>query len=99
MILDTLPTVRAAVLKIAYDNGCINREKSETELLHDCELSLLFGICDRPMLERVESFLSSLTPEEFETVCIGEETECKKIIESKKAQETEKLLNHFFESM
>lgn len=65
--------IRQAIIDMAYDNGCINRDVSEGSLLNRVmnELNTLFSEND---LLQVEEFLSSLTEAQFVEITTGEFT-------------------------
>lgn len=77
MILDSFPKMREAVLLIAHDQGRINRGESEETALSEANLAILFARVNRDDLEQVEVDLARLTPEQFQTACIGDEDEAR----------------------
>lgn len=67
-ILDSCPLIRKAALLIGYDNGMINREESEF-------LEKFEGVLGAERVTdvlKLENFLTSLSDEDFETLCVGE---------------------------
>ena len=70
-----LQGIRHAALAIAYDNGMINRECSETEFLHRCDSVVGADGVDYADLVKMDTFLRTLTDEQMDELCAGEETE------------------------
>jgi hypothetical protein len=99
-ILDSFPTIKKAVLLMAYDNGCINRASPEEKVLKDADLSLLFAGVNRSGLEQVEIDLAQLTEEELQTFCAGDQDEAETIWRAKgMLLDTRRLLDHLFEAL
>jgi hypothetical protein len=90
-----MDNIRKACLLISRSNGGINRYRSEETVLREFR-----NFCEaRPyedMLKAIDSWLGTLTPEQFETVCDGEMSEADAILESAPAF-TDTFLNDWFE--
>jgi hypothetical protein len=99
MILDSYPKIQEAVLAIAYDNGLINREQSKERLLSECNLAILFAEVNQNDLSRIDRQLSELTPEQFETICIGDTVEAGILVSDHKLEDAHNLLDYLFEAM
>lgn len=85
------PLLFKAVLSIELDNGMINRlepARDEYDLpIHDAEI----------VLPKVETALASLTGEQLETLCTGEESEILALINGNEGLTiASQLLNDFF---
>lgn len=73
-IYDYIGILRAAK-EIVYDNGMVHRYNNEKDILEQIETSL--SSVDYDDLESIDDFLISLNEEEVNTLCCGEESECK----------------------
>ncbi len=102
------PGITKAALSLAYDNGGINRERSEEDCLrelgeylgehwlradHAGLRTLLF--CSLIGMDR---WLSTLSDEELGTACNGEEREAHEVL-SRAPLGTDELLNGIFENV
>lgn len=94
MISKNYPSIVKAALEISYDNGGINRFRTEEQMLSDLENFLKSQ--DTFTLQYVEKDLISLTEEEFQTACTGEQTEREELYLLKA---TDDLLNEIFEKV
>jgi hypothetical protein len=107
-ILSTFPGITKAALSIAYDNGGINRFRSEADCLHE-----LAEYIDREWLSadhtglrtilwanliNMDRWIDELSDEQLETVCNGEETEVKAAMIAA-PYGTDELLNGIFENV
>lgn len=89
---ERFPGLCRATLELAYDNGGINRDRSEDDCLHEFALYLEehwlraehAGL--RTMLLCavivIDDWLSQLSDEDVNTACNGEETEAAAILET-----------------
>jgi hypothetical protein len=71
------PSIVKAAIEISYDNGGINRFRTEEMMLDDLEVFL--NTKDQFVLSMVNRDLKSLTEEELHIACCGEETEMKEL--------------------
>jgi hypothetical protein len=87
--------IRKACLLISYSNGGVNRDRSEARVLREMQ----HFIDSRPYnseLKAIDAWLGTLTPDQLETVCDGEQTEAEAITKVAPAF-TETLLNEWFD--
>lgn len=91
--------IRRAALEISYDNGGINRMRSEADLKRDLRAFLRStDLVTAAELRAVDRWLSALTDEEMNTVCCAEETEMQCFMRLRGAPpKTNDLLNEIFE--
>jgi hypothetical protein len=101
------PGITRAALSMAYDNGGINRDRSEADMRKD--LATFLAKCMEAkhsglrttlysQLRTIDTWLDQLSDEEIDTVCNGEETEAAAAV--KQAPEgTSFLLNGIFENV
>lgn len=90
---DRFPGIARAAFSIALDNGGINRNRSEKQQRRDFNQFI-----DRQppeILADIDAWLSSLTDDELETACTGEQTEMDDLL-SGSPPFTDKLLNDYF---
>lgn len=81
-----------AALLIAYDNGMINRYKTEKVFLRET-MSVLNGNYSAENLSEVSAELALLTPEQLDDVCTGEAPET----DNRVSDLTHMVLNSIFE--
>jgi hypothetical protein len=105
-IRERFPGIAKATLEISYDNGVINRDRSENDCL--CELRTYLvkdwlharhaGLktIQISTIIAIDHWLSGLSNEDLNTVCNGEETEACTILAAAPPQ-TADLLNGIFE--
>lgn len=62
-----------AVLEMAYDNGCVNRDRTEGALLNQLERFLAKK--DSALLRRFDDWLETLEDDEINLLVAGEESE------------------------
>lgn len=87
--------IRRACLLISRSNGGINRDRSELKVLR--EMQHFLDLCPyRDEFPAIDAWLGTLTPEQFETVCDGEQTEADEIM-ADAPPFTNELLNNYFE--
>ena len=88
------PILVTATLELAYDNGAVNRERTEAQVIESCSESLV-GYSDTDLAE-VTTELDALNAEDLGTVLTGDQDDpvCKAL--SRKANE---LLNTLFEAL
>lgn len=63
MLMDNYPTIKKAIIELAYDNGVVNRLETEEEVLK--RLDILVRCYEDSELEKWENILSSLEEEVF----------------------------------
>ena len=83
------PGIERATIEMAYDNGCVNRDRSEESLLLDL-VSWLRDVDDEHGLDReallgIDAWLTSLSEEDMHMLCAEEERE-QQVVQAK-AQE------------
>jgi hypothetical protein len=92
-----MDNIRKACLLISYDNGGVNRYRSETQVLREMQKF----VDSRPYndeIKAIDAFLGTLTPDQMETICAGEESEANAILVGAPAF-TETLLEEYFEEV
>lgn len=93
----TMQNIRKACLLISYSNGGVNRDRSEARVLREMQ----DFIESRPYnseLKAISRWLGTLTEDQLETVCDGEQSEAADITKNAPAF-TETLLNDYFEDV
>ena len=90
------PGIAKAALLIAYDNGGINRHRTEREARDDLEKFLASQ--PNEILPAIDAWLLSLPADSLELVCAGDQNEADKIMISAPLF-TDKLLNDYFEQV
>lgn len=93
---DRWPGIKRAALEIAYDNGGINRDRSEKTMLKECDNFL--DSHPEEMLQPIDKWLSELSEDDLSTVCAGEESDAKALLETAPPF-TEFLLNAYFDEV
>lgn len=90
------PGLHKALQLIALDNGGINWTRSEKKQHREAAKFL----SKRPaeMLEPIERWLATLSHDDFETVCMGENSEGQAILKSAPPF-TDDLLNDYFDEV
>lgn len=86
--------LRATVLDIAYDNGCVHRSRTEQDVINDVFDAFAVSF-DPSELKRVDTYLCSLTEEQRLELATGEQLEPLNELE----ELVERVLNHAFENM
>jgi len=92
-----MQNIRKACLLISYSNGGVNRDRSEARVLREMQ----DFIESRPYnseLKAISRWLGTLTEDQLETVCDGEQSEAADITKNAPAF-TETLLNDYFEDV
>jgi len=91
---DKFPILQLALFEMAYDNGAINRERTEESVI-ESGIASLVGYSDEDLAE-VSAELSTLTLEELGTVCTGDQDDpvCKA-----RSAKLNDVLNALFESL
>ncbi len=90
-----MDNIRKACLLISRSNGGINRDRSELKVLRELQQF----IDSRPYhdeLKPIDHWLGTLAPDDFETVCDGDQDEAEVITQAAPAF-TEALLNEWFD--
>ncbi len=92
-----MESIRKACLLISYSNGGVNRDRSEARVLREMQ----HFIDTRPYngeLKAIDAWLGTLTADQLETVCDGEQSEMDAIMKGAPAF-TETLLHDYFEDV
>lgn len=90
------PGIAKAALEIAYDNGGINRYRTEKKMLG--ELDKFLSTQPGELLPAIDAWLSSLSSDDLELVCAGEQSEAAKVL-AEAPPFTDQLLNDYFEEV
>lgn len=96
------PMLINAAKVIAYDGGSINRDRTEEEFLQTLYVCLdSWHNTDAHPLNAIEEYLRRLSPNEFETVCCGDEDEARDIMarDGVDADAVEKFMVAVFEDV
>lgn len=94
------PGIYKAALEISYDNGGINRWRSEEKHRRDFDRFMARRDSYAPHLEAIDAWLGALTGDELQQVCSGEESATIQFMKDRKAPVfTHDLLNHIFEDV
>lgn len=88
--------ISRAALAISYDNGGINRDRPKTRML--ATLDQFLAAQDGDSLPRIDAWLATLSADDMETVCAGEETDRLAILQSSPPG-TEEMLVKVFEEV
>lgn len=94
----SFPGIEAACFLVAIDNGGINRERSETQQKR--EFRKWLSRQDYPNLAEIDAWLSGLSEEDLELVCVGGTGEPE--VEALRAQAPaffDDLLNTYFDEV
>lgn len=72
--ITNFPRIRKCITEMGYDNGCINRQFTEEQVIESAwsALTLRFHIGD---ISRTEAYLATLSDEELVELCCGEQQE------------------------
>lgn len=92
-----MENIRKTCLLISYSNGGVNRDRSEARVLREMQ----HFIDSRPYnseLKAIDEWLGTLTDDQLETVCDGEQSEMDAIMKDAPAF-TETLLHDYFEDV
>jgi hypothetical protein len=89
------PGIALAALEISYDNGGINRDRSEADMFRDLDRCLDTAGMDPGHLHEIDAWLGSLVDDDLGTVCSGEETEMLALLKGGPPF-TQQLLNDIF---
>lgn len=93
---DRYPGIKRAVLAIAYDNGGINRYRTEKDMLRELESFLVRQPSE--ILPDIDRWLASLSDDDLQTVCCGEHDD--QLALTKTAPPfTHQLLNDYFDEV
>jgi hypothetical protein len=95
----TYAGIERAALEISYDNGGINRFRTEADLRG--ELDAYLATSGQTFdLAAIDAWLLALSEDEIEIVCAGEQTEALALLASRHAPAgTDELLNNIFEQV
>lgn len=88
--------ITRAARAIAYDNGGVNRTRSELQMLRD--LSRWLDKQPQEPLTDIDAWLSRLSDDDLETVCAGEASEAAVLLKGAPPF-TDKLLNDYFDEV
>lgn len=91
------PNIAKAALEISYDNGGINRGRTEAKMLRELG-RYLDGSQYRDCLLDIDRFLGKLTDDELVAICTAEESERQELIVLGPPF-TDALLNEIFEKV
>ncbi len=72
--------IEKAALEIAYDNGSINRGRSENDALAELHRFLDRSGYATDQLSNIDDWLGNLSDDDLQTVCAGEEQEADAIL-------------------
>ena len=75
MIFDKYRSLRRAALRVAYDNGMINRYQTEEQFLDGAEEAVGADGVYNADLAAIDAALASLTSQELDDLCSGGEEE------------------------
>jgi hypothetical protein len=92
------PGITNAALEISYDNGGINRHRTERAMLRDLGRFLDAWPQGPEHLTAIDLWLSSLPHNDVETICAGDQDDAKPIL-AKAPPFTDTLLNEIFEKV
>lgn len=90
------PGIRRAALAIAYDNGGINRYRSERQMFDEFERWITHQPAD--ILPAIDAWLLDLSDEHLNLICAGDEVEQAEILQSAPPF-TDKLLTDYFDEV
>ena len=94
--IERFPNIEKAALEIAYDNGGINRDRSEAQQKRDLRSFLLECGLEREHLRDIDTWLGTLSKNDLQTVCAGEYNESQTIL-ANAPMFTDHLLNEIFD--
>lgn len=90
------PHITRAALEIAYDNGAIYRGRSESKCLEG--VAAFVESIEQEIVKSFEVFLSPLPQHTLHTICCGEETEVKALLQNAPAW-LDEFLNDLFDKI
>lgn len=96
-ITEEYPNIYRAGLEISYDNGGINRDRSENDFCKDLQ-KFIDNYPRKELLPSFDLFLGSLTKEELITLCAGDQDEARDIM-IECSCDIGSLLNEIFEKV
>lgn len=70
------PGIAKAALEISYDNGGINRDRSEAKHRRDLNRFMAREPMERDQLQAIDKFLTALSEGDLQLVTAGEQSEC-----------------------
>ncbi len=99
---DGLPNIYKAALEMSYDNGGINRDRSEED--HRADFDDLIGAegYDFADLKKIDDWLSTLTADQINMLVAGDDEERMALIALipyEIQQKTDELLNTLFDEV
>ncbi|CAB4167986.1 hypothetical protein UFOVP860_76 [uncultured Caudovirales phage] len=99
--LPTYPGIERAALEISYDNGGINRERSEASMLHELRQFLASSAVPVTDMQAINDWLTALSDDDLLTVCCGECGEQASVLAVLGGAPvgTDALLNEIFENV
>lgn len=94
LTINKFPRIRKAIIETGYDNGCINRQFTEEQVVESAwsAATLRFHIGDLTMNEM---YLATLSDEELTEFCCGEQQEP----QNQDQYGASKLLNFLFDHL
>ena len=92
------PGIERAALEISYDNGGINRDRTEASMLHELRQVLAGSPIPAAELQAINDWLAALSKDELNTVCCAEETDLRAALSAAPAG-TDKLLEDILEGV
>lgn len=100
-MINDFPGLKKAFLEIAYDNGGINRERSEETMLEEAS-QFLYNNAFKFEYEPMSKWLDELSKEDLSTLCAGEHSEGQEILMRLPPllrKRTDTLLNQYFDEV
>lgn len=91
------PNITKACWEITLDNGGLHRDRPEARI-HKARAAFLMARPYYDLLPEIDRWLGDLSPEDFETVCIGEASEAEALL-APAPPFTETLLNEYFDEV
>lgn len=91
------PAIAKATLEMAYDNGGINRDRSEENCMQDLDAVLGAEGVYHDDLVKIDAWFASLSDDQMQVAVAGEETEMKVLLASAPPH-TDELLNDIFDN-
>lgn len=92
------PAITKACLEISYDNGGVNRDRSEKKVLREMAAFLDRWPQGPEHLAPIEAWLAQRADAEIETICCGEHTEMQALLKDAPPF-TGQLLADYFEQV
>jgi hypothetical protein len=90
------PGIARAAREISYDVGGINRDRTEADMLRELDRCLDTAGMDPSHLHEIDAWLGSLSDDDLDTVCSGEEADANTILQAGPPF-TSQLLTDIFE--